>query len=850
MDDEFPDNDSNIPFADDIIFGGLDSDFLHGGSGDDAISGAEALEQAYVPTFAMDGTPNGILDLGYNAFDLAMPINPGDTVANPNPGDVLAFNPIDLDGQHLNNRFRAGEFFLYDEYDPLRRILLTPTGELYQETGGLEGVDYFAFLLNFDETEGLFRPEGDVPNAHGQQTTSYPDVNDDGQDALFGDLGNDWLVGGTGRDNIYGGFGNDLLNADDNQTTNADLNDEPDTHPTYEDRAFGGAGRDVLIANTGGDRLIDWVGEYNSYLVPYAPFGMASVSRTLQPFLPEFLYALSAGDGADYTRYADAIGGVPPEPTRNNPNPSRNGEPFGELGLVLQRDFAWHDQTGAPADPQAGNIPGGHRDVLRSASFGGQQGQGAQGFFVDSGMWAVVNGGYQVEPEVLGGDALSVFLVDQYVPKYFEVLATLNAVKPQRGFKANAYLVFDYQSYTDFKFAGINVSTNKLEIGHRTESGWIVDVQGSVQGSLRSNRDYNAFLSVNGSAVTLVVDNQFSLSYAFDPRDQGFVHWPNEGMVGLGANNAKAAIDNLVVQRLAPVMTFDETVDFNDGTTTDLLQEPTTGTWALASGRYDGVADGSTPAINLTSVLVSPASLINLSATVATTDEGGFTFDQYDPENFKFVTISADQIALGHHTSRGWFTDATVDIATPTGNDVEIGLKLKGTTVSVTLNDQPVMSYLFNALVTDGAFGLLSRVGSTSFDTLTVQSDDAAAGQQSGEGAMVVENKVRFGSAFLVAPVFDHNGFVSQDDQVARISPFGHFVDSVINNEQLNAAYMGPDAVLGQSGFDVSVSSEEEARSRARDRAAHAVFEMGDITSDLGEDVLELLAHDRLTVER
>ena len=47
-DDEFPDDSTNTPFADDIIFGGLDSDFLHGASGDDAISGAEALEHAYV----------------------------------------------------------------------------------------------------------------------------------------------------------------------------------------------------------------------------------------------------------------------------------------------------------------------------------------------------------------------------------------------------------------------------------------------------------------------------------------------------------------------------------------------------------------------------------------------------------------------------------------------------------------------------------------------------------------------------------------------------------------------------------------------------------------------------------
>jgi hypothetical protein len=67
----------------------------------------------------------------------------------------------------------------------------------------------------------------------------------------------------------------------------------------------------------------------------------------MQPFMPEFLYALSAGDGADFTRYTDAVSTVVPAPTNNNPIPSRNGEPFGELGLVLQKDFAWQDQTGA-----------------------------------------------------------------------------------------------------------------------------------------------------------------------------------------------------------------------------------------------------------------------------------------------------------------------------------------------------------------------------------------------------------------------------------------------------------------------------------------------------------------------
>jgi len=35
----------------------------------------------------------------------------------------------------------------------------------------------------------------------------------------------------------------------------------------------------------------------------------------------------------------------------------------------VQKDPAWQDQTGGPIDPQPGNVPGGRRDVLRSADF-------------------------------------------------------------------------------------------------------------------------------------------------------------------------------------------------------------------------------------------------------------------------------------------------------------------------------------------------------------------------------------------------------------------------------------------------------------------------------------------------
>ena len=256
---------------------------------------------------------------------------------NPDGGDVLGFNPAT--GEFEGKAGTPGAPNLYDEYNPMKQIA--------------------GFLLNFNHAEGA-----------GSTT-----IRSDGDDRIFGDFGNDWLVGGTGRDDMYGGWGNDLMNADDNQTTNGGLNNAPDNDASYADRAYGGAGRDVLIGNTADDRLIDWVGEFNTYAVPFAPFGTYAVSRTVQPQLPEFLYALSKSDGADQT-----LGNI---------SDPRNGEPNGELGLVLQKDFVWEDQTGGPRDPQAGNIPGGKRDTLASSNFNNGQ---LQAFAPDSGTWQVTGG--------------------------------------------------------------------------------------------------------------------------------------------------------------------------------------------------------------------------------------------------------------------------------------------------------------------------------------------------------------------------------------------------------------------------------------------------------------------------
>ncbi len=652
--------------ADDVIFGGLGDDFLHGGAGDDAISGAEALLVAYAANVV-----NGALTEIVRS-DWSRPFNGGDLL-------------------HFGDGTRGAEFALYDEFNPMVKVLVN---------GG-------EFFLNFDHTAGPLTTGATPAN-----------VNTDGNDIIFGDLGNDWLVGGTGRDSLWGGWGNDLMNADDRHDTNGGLNDQPDTNSAYEDRAFGGAGIDVLIGNTGGDRLIDWVGEFDSYVVPFAPFGLGTVSRQLAPGLKEFLYALSKAQGADPTR------------TEDGGDPARNGEPNGEIGLVTQQDTAWQDQTGGPTDPQPGNIPGGDRDVLRSADFNNGTNNA---FLADSGVWQVSSGRLAVASTSSHSDAVAVFYHDAYLPVYYEVIASITTVKPTGGWNANAYVIFDYFSPTDFKFAGINVSTNKFEMGVRDASGWSVVAQQPVL--IKPDVIYSMLVAVNGTTVTVSVDGAFAFTWTFPVRIVDGVRFGlNQGLLGAGSNNARGTFDNVAVRVLPPAITLDIDETFDDGQA-QVFTGPSAGAWTvMPAGRYETTAGGG--ATNAAMVVlpglsgargVDVNSYLELTATVRAAGIGGIVFDRYAVDDFKFagIDLPGGRVVVGHHDPRrGWVVDAAVPWTLVAGADYVLLLTLKGASMSISVGGQLAISRGFNAALVDGAFGTFGRSGLTSFDRYRIRTND------------------------------------------------------------------------------------------------------------------------------
>jgi hypothetical protein len=309
-----------------IIYGGWGGGVIHGGPGQSAISGAEAPVSGFANNYDMNGVQ---LNTSVIETDWYHPFNPG----NP-----MGFNTT------------SSQLSYFDPNDPRREIMLNADGSLCKWTAPATGAGCpYNWFLNFNPND----PGLPLDNRW-YQGTGHPQEPVTGDKAIFGDLGNDWLVAGMGRVRVYGGWGNDVIDLRASTQVDGGLNDGPVPNldgtfgtPAWESLAYGGAGQDILFAGTGGDRLIDWVGEHNSYYVPFGPYGMPTVSRTLMPFLDTFLYALSKSDGADPTlgiRYGGAS--------------SRNGEPFGELGLVLQHDAAWHEQVGGPFNKMPENLGG------------------------------------------------------------------------------------------------------------------------------------------------------------------------------------------------------------------------------------------------------------------------------------------------------------------------------------------------------------------------------------------------------------------------------------------------------------------------------------------------------------
>ncbi|MEQ9410084.1 MAG: hypothetical protein RIK87_20275 [Fuerstiella sp.] len=337
---------------DDDIVGGAGNDRIYGGTGIDGILGDDG--RIFTSRNGLTETLHGLTAPNAQSVDFL----PGTVVGAAHHLTGQLHKSVDLYSFHVGGHDviygGLGDDFIHggagDDAISGAEALDTHFHTILPSAESILGYNAAdRMFADYNAADALARIDGFALNF--DATDSAGNKIDDGVDRIFGDTGNDWIVGGTMNDRLFGGMGDDLLNADDNLSTNSGLNNEPDA-PEFADAdfAFGGGGYDVLIANTGADRLIDWSKRFNTYVVPIATTtaGAGGVSPTVirdpQPVVVDFLITMAAASGADSDIDVET------------------NEIHAELGLItVEDDQLWRDQLRQKIDrdPQPGNLTTG-----------------------------------------------------------------------------------------------------------------------------------------------------------------------------------------------------------------------------------------------------------------------------------------------------------------------------------------------------------------------------------------------------------------------------------------------------------------------------------------------------------
>ena len=123
------------------------------------------------------------------------------------------------------------------------------------------------------------------------------------------------------------------------------------------------------------------------------------------------------------------------------------------------------------------------------------------------------------------------------------------------------------------------------------------------------------------------------------------------------------------------------------------------------------------------------APLLEFNTTLKTSGRAGIVFDRYSDTDFKWAAIDTvtKQMLTGHRTPGGWFVDAAVSNAALNATpDFTLGIVVRGSSVSATLNGQAVVGFVFNAVGVDGRNDIFRRSPGASFDAVTVKPNDPA----------------------------------------------------------------------------------------------------------------------------
>ncbi|MDE0818485.1 MAG: Ig-like domain-containing protein, partial [Pirellulaceae bacterium] len=167
----------------------------------------------------------------------------------------------------------------------------------------------------------------------------------------------------------------------------------------------------------------------------------------------------------------------------------------------------------------------------------------ADDFAAVAGTWQVIDSQYSLNAQ--NADGISVLTLAEDVPEDFEIGVTMN-VSSISGFAKNAFIVFDYISEDDFKFAGALVGgSGRWTIGEYVNGSRRFLTKSG--GQMATDTDLAISLLYQGNTATLKSDGDSVLEWQFN--DAG-----NDGKFGLLAINAQVDFDDFYAKAVDAAM--------------------------------------------------------------------------------------------------------------------------------------------------------------------------------------------------------------------------------------------------------------------------------------------------------
>ncbi|QDU78949.1 hypothetical protein Pla110_06530 [Polystyrenella longa] len=316
-----------------------------------------------------------------------------------------------------------------------------------------------------------------------------------------------------------------------------------------------------------------------------------------------------------------------------------------------------------------------------------------------------INGNWNVQEDFAIGNStgianprgITLFNTANTLPSSYDISTRMISTFQGPGTATNAYIVFDYVSPTNFKFAGMAVGQNRWVIGEYHQ-GW--HYHSVVTEPIGVGQAFDVNLEIDGDTVTLSRNGSQVGQHTFSQP-------VNEGLAGLFVLNGESRFEDIKLGNVpapSPQGALLAQMFSSDSTESNTVEQTAVNLTPTSSNfRYSA---------DVTSINVSGE------------DRNGFlAFNVLSADQFSLAGVDLNskkwiigQYINGVYQELASLTDLGINPATP----LQLEVKVVGSTVTLLANGNEKLSYTFDDSQSEGTVGVATHNARSQFTGLAL----------------------------------------------------------------------------------------------------------------------------------